>query len=264
MILRVCLLLIVLFAGPEAVAVGCDSSRIRVAAASDLRFVLDRIVREYKSSVANDACIDVTYGASGVLASQIKHGAPFDLFMSADESLVIGLNASGVLQDAGDRYARGRLVLWARNGSRVDPSEGINGLNAHSRRSKLRIVIANPRHAPYGQRAKEVLQSVGLWEINSVEVVTADNVAQAAHFARTTSVDAGLIALSLARAEGMQGHGSYSVIPEEMHSPLHQRMAIVRGANPSTSRFYRYLLSEPTKRTLMGAGLHQVEVDHGG
>jgi molybdate transport system substrate-binding protein len=211
-----------------------------VAAASDLKFALDEIAQAYARETGRS--VRLTYGSSGNFRRQIAEGAPFEIFLSADESYVTALAKDGRLEDEGVLYAIGRLVLFAPEGSPVDPGKGIAGLAELARAGRVaKVAIANPAHAPYGRAAKEALEGAGTWNLLADRLVLGENVSQAAQFATSGNATAGLFAYSLTFSSAVAGRGRFALVPESAHAPLRQRMALVKGAGEEARAFYRYL-----------------------
>lgn len=220
-----------------------------VAAASDLKFALDEIARAFRKDAGQS--VRISYGSSGIFATQIRNGAPFDLYMSADESYVSQLVAEGHTRDAGKLYAVGRIALMVPSSSGMPVDPGLKGLAAHLKAGKIkRFAIANPQHAPYGRRAEEALRKAGLWEAIKPKLVYGENVSQAAQFATGGSADGGIIALSLAKSPQMEKLGRYAVIPAEWHAPLRQRMVLLKNADATAASFYQYMQA-PAARAVM-------------
>ncbi len=211
-----------------------------VAAASDLKFALDEIAREYARDSGRS--VRLTYGSSGNFRRQIAEGAPFEIFLSADESYVAALAKEGRLEDEGAVYGVGRLVLFAPKGSPVDPEQGLPGVARLAAEGRIgKFAIANPAHAPYGRAAREALQRAGAWEALQGRLVLGENVSQAAQFAASGNAAAGLFAYSLTFSPEVAGRGRFALVPESAHAPLRQRMALVRGAGEEARAFYRHL-----------------------
>jgi molybdate transport system substrate-binding protein len=211
-----------------------------IAAASDLKFALDEIAAAWTRETGRP--VRLAYGSSGNFRRQIAEGAPFELFLSADESYVLALAREGRLEDEGTLYAVGRLVLFAPAGSPVDPGQGLAGLAAAARAGRVaKLAIANPAHAPYGRAAKEALEGAGAWAPLAGRLVLGENVSQAAQFAASGNATAGLFAYSLAFTPAVAGKGRFALVPESAHAPLRQRMALVKGAGDEARAFYRYL-----------------------
>jgi molybdate transport system substrate-binding protein len=211
-----------------------------VAAASDLQFALDEIAAAFRRD--HGAQLRVVYGSSGTLARQIRDGAPFELFLSADEGFVTRLADAGLTRDAGALYAVGRIVLFAPRGSPLDPRDGLDGLRRLLDNGGLtRFAIANPAHAPYGRAAEAALRAYGLWTRIQPSLVLGDTVSQAAQFATTGNAVGGIVAYSLALAPALRDRGTFALLPETLHPPLRQRMVLVRRAGPVAERLYAYL-----------------------
>lgn len=211
-----------------------------VAAASDLKFALDAIARDYRRETGRT--VRLAYGSSGNFRRQIAAGAPFEIFLSADEAYVLALARAGRLEDEGTLYAVGRLVLFAPAGSPVDPARGIAGLAQLVRAGATgKIAIANPAHAPYGRAAREALAQAGAWQDLADRLVFGENVSQAAQFAVSGNALAGLIAYSLTFSPELADRGRYALVPASAHAPLRQRMALVKGAGEEARAFFRYL-----------------------
>jgi molybdate transport system substrate-binding protein len=220
-----------------------------IAAASDLKFALEDIAQTYQKETGHG--VKLTMGSSGTFATQIRNGAPFQMFLSADEDFIFKLHADGFARDDGALYAIGRIVLMAPTGSGLKVDGELKGLGEALRAGKItRFAIANPEHAPYGKRAEEALRHAKLWELVEPKLVLGENISQAAQFATSGSAQGGIIALSLAKAPQMSGLGSYALIPESWHQPLRQRMVLLKGADAATEAFYRYM-QQPAARAIM-------------
>ncbi|WP_136253291.1 molybdate ABC transporter substrate-binding protein [Onishia niordana] len=242
----------------------------RIAVASSLQFALTEIADDFQGASGRQVILNV--GSSGNFRRQIAQGAPFELFLSANEGYVQALHEAGKTRDAGVRYARGRLVWLQRSGrqeqgqesegqkSELPPEEAplaavqaaVKTWQADGTRS--RIALANPEHAPYGVAARQVLEHEGLWDASRPLQVMGENVAQAARFALSADTRGGLVAYSLARSPALAKQGDYVLIPEAWHSPLYQRMALVQGAGETAEAFYAYLQSDAARRVLRDYG----------
>jgi molybdate transport system substrate-binding protein len=210
-----------------------------IAAASDLKFALDQIAAAFEKETGQP--VRVSYGSSGNFVRQIAQGAPFELFLSADEEFVFRLADQGLTLDRGALYATGRLVLFVPKGSPVTADAGLADLRRALADGRLvKLAIANPEHAPYGRAAVEALQSAGLWPAIESKLVLGESVSQAAQFALSGSVQAGIFALSLALAPGVGDAGSYVPIDASLYRPLRQRMVLTRNAGATARAFYRF------------------------
>jgi len=220
-----------------------------VAAASDLQFALEEIGTRFTAATGKQ--VRLALGSSGNFARQIRQGAPFQVFLSADEGFVDGLARDGFTKDAGDLYAVGRIVVFAPAGSPLEPDPELANLRAALESGRLRkLAIANPEHAPYGRAAKEALTSAGLWAAIEQRLVLGENVSQAAQFATTGGADGGIFAYSLALSPAVARRGRYVLLPETMHQPLRQRMVLLRNAGPVAAEFYAFLKGAEARRIL--------------
>lgn len=225
----------------------------RVAAAADLQFALTELAAQFASETG--ARVDMVFGSSGVLARQIEGGAPFELFLSADEAFVDRLARTGRARDGGTLYAIGRIVLFAPPSSALVPTDGLPGLARLLEQGDVpRFAIANPEHAPYGRAAEQALRKHALWTPLQPDLVLGENVSQAAQFATTGNAVGGIIAYSLALAPVMRGRGTFALIPAEDHAPLRQRMVLLTRAGPVAERFYAYLQAPAARVTLQRYG----------
>ena len=224
----------------SASTVMAQTSAPVVAAASDLSAALPEIAGQFTRQTGER--VELVFGSSGTLARQARDGAPFELFMSADEAFVTDLAKAGLTRDGGALYAIGRLALFAPTGSPLVPARGLQDLRRLLTENKLvRFAIANPAHAPYGRAAEAVLRAGGLWADLQPSLVLGENVAQAAQFAVSGNAVGGLIAHSLALAPGLKDRGTYALVPDTDHPPLRQRMVLLGRSGPVAGRFYQYL-----------------------
>ena len=217
---------------------------LRILAASDLKFALTRITDDYQRQTGQ--AFQLTFGSSGNMARQIQQGLPADLFMSADEALVLQLASAGQTRalasgaDQGALYALGRLALVTAPNSTLPLDTQMQGIRQQWAQIG-KLAIANPEHAPYGRAAQQALQTVGLWSKAQTRLVLGENIAQATQFVTTGAAEIGISALSLAQAPELQGQLRYLALPDSLHAPLRQRMVLLNGASPAAVEFYRYL-----------------------
>jgi molybdate transport system substrate-binding protein len=220
-----------------------------VAAASDLKFALEEVATRFEKDSGHK--LRLVFGSSGNFYSQILQGAPFQMFMSADESYVLKLADVGKTIDRGRLYALGRIGLIVPNGSPLKADGELVDLAAALKDGRLqKFAIANPEHAPYGARAKEALQRAGLWDAIQPRLVLGENISQTAQFATSGSAQGGIVALSLVRAPALAALGRFALIPEAWHPPLKQRMVLMKDAPPALRAFYDYI-GTPTAQEVM-------------
>lgn len=220
-----------------------------VAAAADLKFAIEEVAARFEKETGQK--LRLVFGSSGNFKTQILQGAPFHLYMSADEGFVYQLADAGKTEDRGRLYAVGRIGVMVPPGSPLKPDGEFKDLAAALKDGRLqKFAIANPDHAPYGLRAKEALQHAGLWDAIQPRLVFGENIAQTTQFATSGSTQGGIIALSLAKAPAVARSGSFQLIPEAWHQPLKQRMVVLKGAPPAAKAFYEYL-STPAAQEVM-------------
>lgn len=220
-----------------------------IAAASDLQFAIEEIAQMFQQQTGNK--IKLAFGSSGNFRHQIAHGAPFQMFMSADEDYVLALFREGHTLDEGTLYAIGRIVIFIPHGSSLKTDGSLNDLAAALNDNRIkRFAIANPEHAPYGHRAEEALRHAGIWDNIRSRLVLGENVSQAAQFATSGSTQGGIIAYSLALSPTLTSLGNFELIPAEWHNPLKQRMVLLKNAGPTAHAFYEYLQSPSARRIL--------------
>ena len=224
-----------------------------VAAAADLQFALAEVAQRFQEEKGHS--VRLTFGSSGNFLTQIEHGAPFQLFLSADEAYVKRLATRGLTRDDGSLYAVGRIVVFAPNGSPLKVDAELLGLKAALGEGRIsRFAIANPEHAPYGRAAKEALIAAGLWSQLEAALVLGENASQAAQFATLGSAQGGIIPLSLVLQPEVAKRGTWSLLPESMHAPLLQRMVLLKDAGSVAAEFYSYMQESSARAILARYG----------
>lgn len=224
-----------------------------IAAAANLNFALTEIARQFERD--RGTRVDVVFGASGTLTRQIRDGAPFEMFLAADEEFPTQLAAAGLTRDAGAVYAIGRLVLFAPTGSPLVVDERLDGLSRLLHGGGVtRFAIANPAVAPYGRAAEAALRKRGLWDALRPRLVLGDSIAQAAQFATSGNAVGGLIAYSLVKEPALADKGTYALVPQTDHPPLRQRMVLLKPATPMVEQFYAYMQGSAARTTLIKNG----------
>ena len=210
-----------------------------IAAAANLNFALTEIAERFARD--RGTRVEVVFGASGTLARQIQDGAPFEMFLAADEEFP--QRAGRCRADPRSRAWCTRLAAWcifAPTGSPLTVDERLDGLaQAGEGRTGEPIRDRQPDVAPYGRAAEAVLRKRGLWDAIRPQLVLGDTIAQAAQFATTGNAVGGLIAYSLVLGPGFADRGTYAVIPERDHPPLRQRMVLLKQASPTVDAVLR-------------------------
>ena len=227
-----------------------QQNTLQVAAAADLQPVLPALIEQFEKQT--HAKVEASYASSATLATQILNGGPFGLFLSADLSFPQKVAAAG-LSDSPVPYARGTLVLWARNDSPVQPLS-IDSLRSPGLRT---VAVANPEHAPYGRAAKAAIEKLGLTDILKAKLVVAENIAQTAQYADSGNADAGLISLTSALTPRLSADGKYVPMPEDSYPPLLQAAVVIKQAPAAQEarQFLDFLLSAPVRKQLAAGGL---------
>lgn len=224
-----------------------------VAAASDLKFAIEEVAARFERDTGQK--LKLVFGSSGNFYAQILQGAPFHLYMSADENFVFRLADAGKTVGRGQLYAVGRIGVIVPHGSPLKADGELKDLAAALKDGRLRkFAIANPEHAPYGARAKEALQHAGLWDAILPKLVLGENISQTAQFATSGSTQGGVIALSLAKAPSVAKLGQFALIPEAWHQPLKQRMVLIKDAPPAARAFYDYIATPAAQEIMVRYG----------
>jgi molybdate transport system substrate-binding protein len=219
-----------------------------IAGAADLKFALEEVAAAFRRDTGGE--VRLAFGSSGNFYRQIRQGAPFQMFLSADEQFALDLARKGFALDEGMLYAVGRIVVLVPHGSPLKADSTLADLRAALADGRVeKFAIANPEHAPYGRRAEEALRHAGLWEQIEDKLVLGENVAQAAQFATSGATQGGIVAYSLALSPEISELGSYALIPQDWHEPLRQRMVLLRGAGETARRFHAYV-QEPAARAI--------------
>ncbi len=222
---------------------------IAAAAAADMSAALPELAAAYTHKTGR--AVKLSFGASGNLTNQIRNGAPFDVFFSADEQYPRQLVSEGLAsQDTLFRYAVGRLVLWVPNDSPLDlPKLGIKALLEPSVK---KLAIANPATAPYGRAAEATLRHYGIYDLVFSRLVIGENIAQAAQFVESGNAQAGLLALSHALTPGMKNKGRYWGIPLDAYPTLNQAAVVLsKSKQPEAARQFLDFLRTPEAAALL-------------
>jgi molybdate transport system substrate-binding protein len=240
------LALLLLFIGAVATA-----QEITVAAAADMSAALPELAASYTKKTGQ--AVKLSFGASGNLTNQIRNGAPFDLFFSADEEYPQQLIAEGLAsKDTLYRYAVGRLVLWVPNDSPLDLSK--LGIQALLDPSVKKIAIGNPATAPYGRAAAAALRHFGIYDQVSSRLVLGENISQAAQFVESGNAQAGLIALSHALAPAMKDKGRYWTVPLDAYPTLNQAAVVLsKSKQQDAARKFLDFLRSPEGASLLAS-----------
>jgi molybdate transport system substrate-binding protein len=242
-----CILLLVALLETRSVA-----QDLTVTAAADLQSAMQEIAARFQQETGKS--VKVIYGSSGNFFQQIQNGAPFDLFFSANLDYPKKLDAAGLVEPGSYyQYARGKIVLWVANDSKLDLNAGLKALLNPAAK---KIAIANPQHAPYGQAAVAALQKEGFYDQVKDKFVLGENISQTASFVVSGAVDAGIVALSLALSPNMKDKGRYAEIPVAEYPPIEQACVILKSSTKkeTAQRFLAFVKSSAVGELLKTYG----------
>jgi len=225
-----------------------SAQEITVAAAADLQSAMQEVVARFQKDTGKT--VKVIYGSSGNFFQQIQNGAPFDMFFSANLDYPKKLEAAKLTeQGTYYAYAKGKIVVWVPNESKVDISSGLQSLLAPAVK---KIAIANPQHAPYGQAAVAALQKENVYDQLKGKLVLGEDISQTASFVVSGSADAGIVALSLALAPGMKERGRYAEIPASDYPPIEQACVVLGSAkDKETARQFLAFIKTDTVASML-------------
>jgi molybdate transport system substrate-binding protein len=231
----------------EAHSKSSPATPLRIAAASDLQAALPEVANRFRAITGIESSL--TFGPSGQLAEQIKQGAPFDIFLSANESFVRDLAAAALIKpDTVRPYARGSLVLAVHRPF----GEQIRSLSDLTIPEVKKIALANPATAPYGKAGKQALERAGLWERVQPKIVFAESVRQALLYAQRGDAEAALVGKAIANVPEI-----LSVkIDETLHDPIIQALGVVSATTrvADAERFAGFVLDPEGQNILKKFG----------
>jgi molybdate transport system substrate-binding protein len=223
---------------PESQAVPAVS----IAAAANLVYALDALDTAFGKEHPGVKLTSAT-GASGTLVAQIRNGAPYDVFLSADLDFAKKLiQAGGASASSLHTFAIGRLVLWT-----TRPGLELGSIEEVVRNPAVKkIAVANPDTAPYGLAAMQALEKMNVRDIAEPKLVRGENISQTAQFVETGNADAGFVALSLVLSPKLKDHGRWIVVPDDLYAPLGQAAVLtLKGAANPAAQDYLDFLSGP-------------------
>lgn len=220
-------------------------AQITAAVAANVRFAMEELKADFKKSSGVE--VKTVYGASGKFVSQIRSGAPFDVFVSADMDYPDTLQVWGYAAAKPKAYAYGKLVLWTLKDLAVE-----KGIAVLADSDVVKIALADPKRAPYGREAMKALERSGLAAKVGAKLVYGESISQVSEYVMTGSVSIGFSAKSVVTSPEMAGRGHWKEVDGALYDPIAQGAVVCRyGAenHPSQSaRFLAYLYSEPARR----------------
>ena len=216
---------------------------IHIAVASNFREPAREIAARYEQLSGQQLIL--SFGSTGKHYAQIRHGAPFDVFFAADAWRPRLLEEEGVaIADSRFTYARGCLVLWSPQKGFVDNQGKVLETGQFNR-----LAIANPKLAPYGRAAQEVLQAKGLWNAMQPRMVRGENIGQTYQFVKSGNAELGFVAYSQVISPNQTVTGSYWLIPQTLYQPIEQQVVLLRD-NPAIQDFIDYVRG-PVAQTII-------------
>jgi molybdate transport system substrate-binding protein len=230
----------------------CAGQEITVAAASDLQSAMQEVAARFEKETGKT--VKTIYGSSGNFFQQIQNGAPFDMYFSANLDYPRKLEAAGLTEPGSYyQYAKGKIVIWVPNESKIDLSSGMQALLAPS---VNKVAVANPEHAPYGQAAVAAMRKQNLYDRLKDKFVLGENISQTVSFVVSGSADAGIVALSLVLSPNMKDKGRYVAIPDGDYPPIEQACVILgRSKNKETAvQFLSFLKTDAAGELLRRYG----------
>jgi molybdate transport system substrate-binding protein len=237
---------------PNGATLPAPIEPLRIAAASDLQAVLPALVAQFKRD--HPLAVDMSFGASGQLAQQIRQGAPFDLFLSADQKFIEDLAKEGlVVRESVRPYARGSLMLVVHS----DTAEAVRSLGDLQRAEVKHVAIANPEFAPYGRAARQALERANLWMSLEPKLVQAESVRAVLQYVRSGNAEAGLVGRAI-----VEKPRDYAVpVDASLYDPIIQGLGIVAASKrrDGAEALVRFLVSDQAAPTWAQFGFARVE-----
>ena len=227
-----------------------QAGEVAVAVAANFSAPMQKIAKAFEQDTGHKA--QLAFGATGKFYAQIKNGAPFAVFLAADDETPARLEKEG-LAVAGTRftYAVGRLALWSKQPNFVDDKGEILRSNRFEK-----LAIADPKLAPYGAAAMEVMQRMGVQAHLTSKLVQGDSIGQTYQFVSTENAQLGFVALSQISIDGRTTQGSTWVVPQSLHTPLKQDAVLLKAGkdNAAALALLKYLQSDAVKTIIRGYG----------
>lgn len=230
---------------------GALAEELRVAVASNFLLPVKELSREFEKSTANK--VVVISASTGKLYAQIKQGAPYDVLLAADSLRPKLLEKEGIgISGSRFTYAVGRLALWS-----ADTTLFLkNDLQVLNQKNFRYLAIANPKTAPYGKAAEQVLRKKGYWDQMQTRLVRGENISQTFQFLVTGNADIGFIALSQLRSNQRLLKGYSWIIPAEWHDPIRQQAILLKRAktNKVAKEFLNFIKNKRVQKIIEGYG----------
>lgn len=229
-----------MLAGVMGFALSVNAAEVSIAVAANFTAPMQRIAAQFEKDTGHKAVL--SFASTGRLYAQIKNGAPFDILLAADDKTPARLIEEGHAV-AGSRftYAIGKLVLWSKDSNRVDADGQVLRSAAFDR-----IAVAEPKLAPYGAAAVEVMSRLGVWEALQPKAVYGESIAQTYQFVASRNAQLGFVAMAQVYADGRISEGSAWVVPSNLYTPIRQDAVLLRraGNNSAAKALMDYLRTD--------------------
>jgi molybdate transport system substrate-binding protein len=227
-----------------------NAGEVNAAVAANFTAPVQQIAELFQKETGHT--VKFSFGSSGKFYSQIKEGAPFDVFLAADEKNPKLLEEEGLaVKDSRFVYALGKLVLWSAKPGFVDDKGAVLGKDGFNK-----VAYADPKLAPYGLAAQETFQKMKLWDKVQSKLVTGESITQTYQFAATGNADLAFIALSQITKDGKVTEGSWWIVPSDMYTPIKQSAVQLSAAKDpvAAKAFMTFLKSEKALAIIRGFG----------
>ncbi len=244
---KVRLLFVLLAAGVGSLV---QAAEVKVAVAANFTAPMQRIAAQFERDTGHQA--QLAFGSSGKFYAQIKNGAPFQVFLSADDDKPAALVRDGLaIASSRFTYATGRLVLWSAKPGYVDANGAVLKQGGFKH-----LAVANPKTAPYGAAAIETLNHLGLLAECEPKFVQGENIAQTQQFISTGNAELGFVALSQVMQDGKISNGSAWLVPNALHAPIRQDAVLLATGqgNPAAAALLDYLKGDKARAIIRGYG----------
>jgi molybdate transport system substrate-binding protein len=219
-------------------------AQITAAVAANVQFAMEELKADFRKSTGIE--VKTAYGSSGKLTSQIKNGAPFDLFISADMDFPDSLHKWGYALEKPKPYAYGKLVLWTLKDLDLE-----RGLAVLMDSAVTKVALADPKRAPYGREALKALQRSGLYAGMFSKLVYGENISQVSQYILTGNAEIGFNAKSVVLADEVQGKGKWKEVDSALYDKIAQGAVVCKYGwenNPGLSaKFFAYLYSDSAR-----------------
>jgi molybdate transport system substrate-binding protein len=232
-----------------------QAGEVTVAVSANFTAPMQKIAQVFEQDTGHKA--QLAFGATGKFYAQIKNGAPFAVLLAADDETPARLEKEG-LAVAGTRftYATGRLALWSKTPSLVDDQGDVLRGNRFEKLGIHKIALADPKLAPYGAAAMEVMTHLGVWPAVKTKLVQGESIGQTYQFVSTENAQLGFVALSQISFDGRITQGSAWVVPQSMHTPLKQDAVLLNAGkdNAAAIALLKYLQADKAKTIIRQYG----------